>query len=194
MKLLQNIQSSAAYDPQWRIRYQYLVNNFNIEDQLQRVSNFKGQQLAFPYLNPQNPAADTQFIINDQNPLILKLVTDPVFEIRRMTFDVIRQAVENAVGQTFPLQWTNYENLDIRKYAKMLVQKTHRSSAGQEQLALAQSLIDGIAKLSRLLLFSTEEYMWQMCVNLGLLAIVAAQSCGLDRAVAEQTSALCAWA
>lgn len=32
LKLLQNIQSSAAYDPQRRIRYQYLVNNFSIED------------------------------------------------------------------------------------------------------------------------------------------------------------------
>lgn len=59
-----------------------------------------------------------------------------------------------------PVQWTNYENLDIRKYTQMLVQKTHRSSAGKEQLTLAQSLIDGISKLSRLLMLSTEEYMW----------------------------------
>lgn len=87
-------------------------------------------------------------------------MTDPVFEIRRMTFDVIKHAIENAVGQELPLQWTGYENLDIRKYTQMLTQKIHRSSAGQEQLALAQSLIDGIAKLCRLLMLSTEEYMW----------------------------------
>lgn len=61
-------------------------------------------------------------------------------------------------------------------------------------MALAQSLVDGIAKLSRLLMLATEEYMWQMSVNLGLLAIVGAQSCGLDRVVAEQVSTLCSWA